>query len=137
MLTLALVIAFSTIFILFSKEFGALFKKIFAVPGVKLFLPLITATLLVVFYEPWVYFVLLYTKRALHNLITLLAYYLPFETGATSLISIFVVMGITILPAYAMNVWSIRKTHLPFEHSKFLSAFLWLLVIILITIGFY
>lgn len=137
MLTLALVIAFSAIIILFSREFGALFKKIFAFRGAKLFLPLIVITWFIVFYEPYVYFVLLFIKRNLHLLITFVADYLPFEFGANSAISIIVLTMVAILPKYAMDVWSIRKTRYPFVYGTFLSTFLWLWVVVLITIGFY
>lgn len=136
MLTLALVVAFSAIIILFSREFGALFKKIFAVPGGKLFLPLIIMTSLIVLYEPWVYTALLYIKRNLHYLITLGADCFPFTMGAISLVSIVIIMLFALLPAYLMDVWSIRKTHIPFSHSKFLGVFLWLMVLILIVTGF-
>lgn len=137
MLTLALVIAFSAIIILFSREFGALFKKIFAFRGAKLFLPLIIITWFIVFYEPYVYFVLLFIKRNLHLLITFVADYLPFSFGATSVVSIIVLTIVAILPVYALDVWSIRKTRYPFAYGKFLSVFLWLWVVVLITIGFY
>jgi hypothetical protein len=137
MLTLALVVAFSAIILFFAKEFGDLFKKIFAIPGAKLFLPLIGVTLLLTLYEPWVYFALFYMKKVLHDFISFVVSLLPFRKGAISLVSIVLFMALALLPAYAMNVWRIHKTNLPFPHSKFLSAMLWLFTVILVTVGFY
>lgn len=137
MLTLALVVAFSAIILFFAKEFGDLFKKLFAIPGAKLFLPLIGVTFLVALYEPWVYFALFYVKKALHDFIYYLVALLPFRKGAISLVSIILFMTLALVPAYAMNKWRIHKTNLPFPHGKFLSAMLWLFTVILVTVGFY
>lgn len=137
MFTLALVVAFSAIILFFAKEFGDLFKKIFAIPGAKLFLPLIGVTFLIVLYEPWIYFALIYVKQVLHDFIYFMLRLLPFRTGGISLISVALFMILALIPAFAMNAWCIHKTNLPFSHGKFLSAMLWLFTVILVTVGFY
>ena len=137
MLTLALVVAFSAIILFFAKEFGDLFKKIFAIRGAKLFLPLVGITFLITLYEPWVHLALFYVKQALHDFISFMVSLLPFRKGGISLVSIVLFIVVALVPAYVMNLWHIRKTNLSFSHGKFLSAMLWLFTVILVTVGFY
>lgn len=137
MLTLALVVAFSAIILFFAKEFGDMFKKLFAVRGAKLFLPLVGATFLIVLYEPWIYFALVYVKQVLLDFIAFAARLFPFKTGAISLVSIALFMILALVPTWAINIWHIRKTNLPFPYSNVLSAIIWLLAVILVTVDFY
>jgi hypothetical protein len=133
--TLLVVVFGSAIFIFFSKEFGQFFKKIVAIPGVKLLLPLIVVTGLIVYFETLVLFALLYLKIALQNLVMLIEAILPFKTGAQSLVSIIILFGFTMLPIYALNYWSKRKTYEVFQHSLLLSIVIWLLLAIIFSVN--
>lgn len=133
--TLALLVFISAITVAFSKEFGGLFKKFFAIPGVKLILPLLIMTLLVIHFEPWVLWALLYIKFTLHSSIDWLAALLPFETGAKIIASVLLMMGITILPVIAFNAWIKYKTYQNYHHDWLLSLFIWLLLSTLLSVS--
>ena len=133
--TLLLVVFCSAILVFFSREFGAFFKKIFAIPGVKLLLPLLLVTGLIVYFETWVLFGLLYLKIALHNLQAFIEAILPFKMGAESTASIIILFGLTLLPVYALNFHSKRKTYEAFKHSVMVSIIIWLLLAIIFSVN--
>jgi hypothetical protein len=137
MTTLVFVVFISAIIVTFSKELGNFIKKILAIPGVGLLLPLTLVTILVVTYEPWVLAGLFYIKSSLHSTIMRVVSILPFQTGAQIIVATLVIMGLTLLPVLALNVWSKRRTRLPFSHSGVISAAIWLLVAILFSFNLY
>lgn len=135
LVTLAIGIFSCAIMVIFANEFGSLFKKIFAIRGAKLFLPLIGASLVAVLYEPWLLMSLLYLKETLFAIIKLLASIFPFHFGAFSIAAVAVIMILTVFPVYVLNIISIRKTHFSFAWAQILNALLWLFFMILLTVS--
>ena len=137
MSTLVFVVFISAIIVTFSKELGSFIKKILAIPGVAIFLPLTLATVLIVYYEPWVLAGLFFIKSTLHSAIMMVVSILPFETGAQIIVATLMMMVLTLLPVLALNVWSKRRTRLPFSHSGVISVVIWLLFAILFSFNLY
>lgn len=132
--TLALLVFFSAITVFFSREFGALFKKLFAITGVPLFLPLIMASFLVVLYEPWIFIALIAIKQSLNGIIEQACGLVSYPAEANRLFTIIVLASLTLLPVEALNRWSVRKTWQPFQYAFITSIVIWLFLAILLTI---
>ena len=133
MLTIALVVLICSIVVMFSAEFGDFFKKIFSIPGMKLFLPLIFVTILVGYYEPWLLIGLIEVQRILVEVSEKLASWLPFQTGAVSTARVLLLMLLSLLPVFVLNLWLKRRTFHGFQYSYLTTTLIWLLVSVLLS----
>ena len=132
--TVALLILCSAIIIFFSQEFAAVFKKMFALPGVKILLPLLVLTQLLFSMESWTLFFLVGIHRFFNLLSQGLSSFLPANPLVFMASQIMSLWLLTVLPGWIFNAWSLRKTFKPFPHSVFLGVMLWLLWVILCTL---
>ncbi len=133
--TLAAVVLIASIGVFFSQEFVRLFKKITAIPGVKLLLPLLIASLIIETYELWWQWILKHCHLALHILVYKVTVLLPFETGAILLMRIVFLFIFASAP-----VWYFRlryKNNLRLYPKKFaycLGLTLWIVAAILLAV---
>lgn len=81
LLTLALLVLLSSILVFFSEEFGKAIKKLFAIKGAKLIIPLFAASWLIYSYNFWVLWGIFYLREILHNVLNFLVQILPFQKG--------------------------------------------------------
>lgn len=136
MVVLSLIVVGCSIVVFFSQEFGNAFKKLFAIRGMKLLLPLILTTALIVYYEHWVLWGLLHFQTILQGCVTLFAGWLPFQTGASSVAKVLILFVSSILPVFALHVWLKKKTYQSFKHAYVTSTMIWLLVGILLIVSY-
>ncbi|KTD61507.1 hypothetical protein [Legionella spiritensis] len=134
LLTITLVLLGTSILVFFSQEFGKAAKKLFSYPGVTWCLPVFLASFLVVSYEHWVLWGLLKIKALLHLFVEWIVDILPFTTGEFLVAKLLVLMVLTILPVWALNIRSIRKTFKPYKHPYLLSALIWITVAMLLSV---
>lgn len=134
MLTIALVVLICSIVVMFSSEFGDFFKKIFALPGMKLFLPLIFVTILVVYYESWFWIALTGVQRILVEVSEKLASWLPFQRGAVSTSRVLLLMILSLTPALVLDLWLKKRTFHGFQYSYLTTTLIWLLISVLLAI---
>ena len=134
MLTFALVVLCCAFGVLFSKELAEMLKKLFAMPGVKVALPLFIVNVFLIQFEPVLHMVFLYIKAELHTLIGVLASWLPFGKGSegtvTVLLMVFVPMFCTALVSYLY----FKRNYKEFPYAIWVSSHLWLFLIILLTV---
>jgi hypothetical protein len=130
-LTLALVVVIAAIAISFSTEFGKQIKKILAIPGMKLALPLLVASYLVVTYDVPLYFFLLHLSNALAAFALQLASWLPFRWEAGKIAVVILLMAFSFLPVLAINYWFTKKSYQAFQYSYFLNTILWMFIAVL------
>ncbi|KTD32990.1 hypothetical protein Lnau_2638 [Legionella nautarum] len=135
MLKVALVVLLSSIVVFFSKEFSDLFKKIFAIAGMKLLLPLLLVTALIVNFEPWIYMLLTHIQGFLWALSTKLASWMPFQRGANYVANILVLMAFSFLPVMGLQYWVKRKSYHSFPYEGLTITVLWLFFAVLLTIA--
>lgn len=135
MLKVALVVLLSSIVVFFSKEFTDLFKKIVAIPGMKLLLPLLLATTLIVNFEPWIYMLLTHIQGFLRALSAKLTSWMPFQRGANYLANSLVLMSFTFLPVLSLQYWIKRKTYRSFSYIGLTITILWLFLAVLLSIS--
>ena len=79
MSTIALIIIPSAIVLIFAQDIARLIKKVFAIPGVKLFFPLIFFSYIVDSYQQWEHYYLSYLHVVVHNSLIGMAGLLPFH----------------------------------------------------------
>ena len=135
LITISLVVFCASIAAFFAQEFGRLFKKFFALPGVKLLLPLILASSLLIIYEEFEYWLLLQFQQTLHQLIFKLDNAVPFE-GSLSLSRIISLFIIASFPIWIAK-WSVRRKKYknPYSGMYWLGLVLWVIAAILLTVS--
>ena len=136
LVTIAIIVFLASIASFFSQEFTRLFKKIFAIPGVKLILPLFLASFIIIFYEEFGQWLLVRFQIFLHKVVVKLDMILPFKTGFISLgriISLFIIASV---PIWIAEWSAIRKKYqAPHSGTYWLGFVLWIVAAILLTVA--
>ena len=136
LLTIALTVLCGAVCIFFSQEFIRIHKKIMLIPGVKLLLPLVLASLLIEMYEEWGRWLLIRLQTVLHQMFYKLSTLLPFETGAIFFIRVMYLFILAGLPLWMYLLWAKQKglRHpKPFNYG--LGLALWIAAVILLTVA--
>lgn len=134
--TIAIVALCASIAAFFAQEFGRVFKKIFAIPGLKLLLPLTLASWFIEVYEDWGHWLLLRIQYLLHLLIHRLGVRVPFEKISLPLIKILFLFLIGILPMVIFKLATIKQwggKRLP--QTYWIGLILWVFAAILLTLS--
>ena len=134
--TISLVVFCASIAVFFAQEFGRVFKKILAIPGAKLLLPLFLASSLIIIYEEIGHWLLLRVQITLHQLIFKLDTVVPFETGSISLTRIISLFIIGSLPIWVSH-WSAlsKKNQEPHAGTYWIGLVLWIFAAVLLTVA--
>lgn len=135
LLTLALVVFFASILILFSDEFIKLFKKLFAVKGAKLFIPLFVASWLVSHYEFWVWWEMFYLRERLRYMLNFLVQIMPFQLGAKPIALIILLVFLSVVPVLIMEFLSRRKSYKGYQYPFVTSAIIWIFCVVLLMVA--
>ena len=130
-LTIILLILSSAVLIFFAREFAEAFRTVFAVPGVKLVLPLLLVTQLIFWIEPWFLFAIQSLCDFLLLLQQSLASFFLVSRITQFLTQAIVICLLTVLPVWILDAWSFRRTFKPFPYKPILAAMLWLMWVIL------
>jgi hypothetical protein len=125
-LTLALVVFFAAILVLFSQEFIGIFKKIFAIKGAKLFLPLIIGSWLVIDFEDIFLWGIYYFRETLNAIVLFLSQIIPFQ-GAYSIVLIIVLAIISVVPVFLLDMYLVKKTYKHYEYPYITSTLIWII----------
>ncbi len=79
---LAWIVLFTAIVAFFLDEFVRVLKKIFSIPGFKLFLPLLMASFIMERFAVWIWKGLTFFQERIADLVSVLSRSLPFQKGA-------------------------------------------------------
>lgn len=132
---IALVVLCTAIFVFFLDEFTELFKKIIALPGVKLLVPLILASWLIEYYELFWLWVLFVCKDIAHAVIHTTSVILPFQTGSVTAGHIIQLFLIACLPIWGFIGYSkYKKTPKPWPYTNHFASLVWIIAVILLTV---
>lgn len=132
MITVASIVFFAAIILIFSQEFGRMLKKIFAIKGAKLFLPLIMASWLIELFEEDICWGLLWLSETLYGFINKIASFIPFTFGyyIAQILSLIIVTSIPVGVA-----WFERRnkpiSKVP-RSAYYVSGVFWLVTVFLI-----
>lgn len=127
---IALLILFSAVCVFFSREFGDASKKIWRIPGLKLVLPMLIVTLVFVYFQSVIIFLLLAMHRFFDLLQQGFAWFLPSGVVFHAMIDIMTLWLLVILPLWIVDAWSLRNKFKPFTHRISLGVMVWLLWVI-------
>ncbi|WP_419419159.1 hypothetical protein ACNVED_11525 [Legionella sp. D16C41] len=137
MLAIVGIIVLAAIFVFFSAEFGRMIKKIMAIRGVALFLPLTLVSWIVASYEPWILWTLLYVKIGFHMAVFGIVSIIPFPIGRESLATFILIYSLTLIPL-AIIYWRKKKYPVYYKSNQWIiTAAIWLFLLITLTVGFY
>ncbi len=135
LVTLALLVFCSAIFVFFSKEFGQFFKKIFSIPGTKLFIPLLFATWLIIAYEPWERLIILWFQTTTHRVIHYVSQFIPLAKWAISLTWILFLLVLACLPVWIAHFRNRKMKHQgPQPFTYWVGFLLWVIAVILLAV---
>lgn len=132
MYQLVLIVCIASIFCFFIQEFIGLFKRIFAIKGVKIILPLALASGLVYLNTPFVLWHLYFIRDVLDNALLNLMYFIPLHTGKESLALIILLTLLAVLPSVLLNLYSKKYHNKPYPHSYLASTYIWVITVILL-----
>lgn len=134
LLTLSLVVLIASIITLFSQEFITIFKKIMAIKGAPIFLPLIVASGLVLIFDYWVLLAVYYYRAFLTLLINGLIWLMPFGNYSYYIAAILVLTFISLVPVFLFNWYWTKKTYKPYPFASLTIAFIWIFSVFSITV---
>lgn len=129
--TLALVIIIVSVFVFFSKEFTDKLNKLFEIRGVKLFLPLLLASWVMLYFESIFFWISTYAQVILVMILTPLATALPFGDYSLKIAEIFF---LTLLPSLIVLggvLYSSRRMNRPNPTMNLVALGLWLYFVLL------
>lgn len=136
MLTIALVVFGCAIAVFFSKEFGNSIKKILAIPGMLLLLPLALVSFLLVYFHLYLLWTLTKFQSLLLDFIQSLASLFSYQNLGYAGIMLLVLMSLSFLPVLGLNFWYKRKTFYPFPYAGLTMTLLWLFFAILLVTAY-
>lgn len=134
LLTLALVVLFGAILVFFSEEFGKTIKKLFAIKGAKLIIPLFVVSWLIFSFDFWVLWAILYLRDMLHAVLNFLVQIMPFQKWAVQVVQVFMLTFLSVVPVLILNFISQKKTYKSYKHPYLTSGVIWILSVVLIII---
>lgn len=130
-LSFLLIVLTTTIVAFFAEEISGVLKKVFAIPGVKLLLPLAFASWVVVIYQPWVLWFLLFFNFLWEYLAIKLGEFLPIP-----LAYIIVMTLMPLIPVWG-RFYYLYKKRLPIKLKEYyiLGIIIWLSAAVLYIIA--
>jgi hypothetical protein len=126
LITLTLVVLATSIIVFFSQEFTQVFKKIFAIPGAKLFIPIVFASWLVFQYKYWIVWGLKYYRDVLREVLITLSQALSLNEILTKVLVIILLTCVSIIPVVVLEFYLHRKTYKSYPYPYLTSTVLWL-----------
>lgn len=124
--TLTLVILLGAIAVFFSQEFLGIIKKIFAVKGVKLFLPLLVASWLVFSFGGWLVLMLTYYRETLVKIVTISVSILPLPQIAGYVALVMVLTLVSVLPVYLIDLFMRKRSYKSYAYPQITSLLIFI-----------
>ncbi|MGC1183498.1 hypothetical protein [Legionella sp.] len=118
LLTLALVVLGASIAVFFSQEFISMFKKLFAIKGVKIFLPLLIASWLVYRFDYLALWIVYYYRDYLQVCLAFLIHIMPFQEFKAPESLVILLFTITILPVFLIDLFLRKKTFKGYQYLQ-------------------
>ena len=131
---LALVVLLGAIIVLFSEEFIKSFKKLWAIKGAKLLLPLFAASWFVYTFDFWVLWVIFYLHKFLHDTLTFLITIMPFQHGAESVALVILLTFFSIVPVLIIDFFTRKKKYKGYQYPYITSTIIWIFCVALLII---
>ncbi len=135
LLTFTGIVFFASIFLIFSQEFIRSGKKIAAIPGVKLLVPLVMLSWLIEAYEDWGLWLLLWAQAVFHQCIQSMTDLLPFQSGGLHLVRIMTIFLLACLPSWVFWLRAKWKDSYKLQPcADYFGLAIWITVVFLLII---
>ncbi|AWN73783.1 hypothetical protein LEAN103870_08850 [Legionella anisa] len=134
LLTLAMVVLLSSILVFFSEEFIKAFNKFFAIKGAKLLVPMFAASWLIYTFSFWCLWAIFYVREILVEVLNFLVRIMPFQNGAVSVVLIFMLTFLSVVPVLILDIFSRRKKFKGYQYPYVTSGVIWLISVFLLVI---
>lgn len=123
---MTLVILLGAIAVFFSQEFLGVIKKIFAIKGVKLFLPLLAASWFVFSFGDWGIWAITYYREILVAILSFIVSIIPFPQIAEYVALVIVLTLISVLPVYLIDLFMHKRSYKSYNYPYITSTFLFI-----------
>jgi len=133
--TLAAVVFCAAIFVFFSQEFISTFKKIFAIKGAPLILPLAAASLVIYSFDYWCLLAVYYYRQVLNSMVSFLTMLIPLGQISSYIAAILVLTFISVIPVLVLDLVSRKKTYKPYPYPYLTSSIIWLISAFILIIS--
>jgi hypothetical protein len=135
LLTLALVVLLASCVAFFSKELMNVGNKIHAIPGLKLLLPLLLASLFIELFEDWARLLFFWSQTLVHRFLAAIAAVLPFKSWNIAIVHIAALFIFSCSPLW-LRKYRERRTgqRRPPDATHRLAAILWVVASILLLV---
>ncbi|KTD43713.1 hypothetical protein [Legionella quateirensis] len=134
LLTLALVVFAAAIMTLFAQEFIRTFKKIFAIKGAKLVLPLLLGSWLVLNFDYLCLWGFYYYQEILNAVVVFLAGLIPFQSIARPIVLILILTLISVAPVVLLDLYLVKKTFKHYEYPYLTSTLIWIVTAVMFIV---
>lgn len=132
LVTLTLVILLAAIIVFFSQEFIQIFKTIFAIKGVMLFLPLFIVSWLIFTFDYWTLQVISYCQQILSEILTFLVSIMPFSFMAEHVSLIMILTSVSVLPVYLLDLIMRKKYFKGYQYPNVTSIIIFIITALLL-----
>jgi len=130
-LTLILVVFFGSIVVFFAQEFSGTFKKIFAIKGMILLIPLAVASWAVYAFDYWVLWAIYYYRELLQAGLYFLQSLIPFQKGSETIALVVLLTAVSVIPVLALDFILRKRTFKGYQYPYVTST----LILIITTVS--
>ncbi|HHM2300075.1 TPA: hypothetical protein ACRIDK_003021 [Legionella anisa] len=130
----ALVVLFGVVMVLFSEEFSKSLKKLWAIKGARLLLPLFAASWFIYTFDFLFVWVIFYLSKFLHEILAFLIRLMPFQQGAESIALVILLTFFSVVPVLIIDFFTRKKTYKSYPYPYITSTLIWILCIVLLII---
>lgn len=133
--TLAAVVFFAAIITFFSQEFIRVFKKIFAIKGAKLLIPLAVASWFMYSYDYLALAAISYYREALNAVATFLTDIIPLGSASSYVAFILLLTIISVVPVFVLDWFHRKKNYKPYPFPYTTSSLIWIINALILIIS--
>ena len=130
----ALVVLFGVIMVLFSEEVSKSFKKLWAIKGARLLLPLFAASWFIYTFDFLFVWVIFYLRGFLHDTLTFLIRLMLFQQGATSVALVTLLTFFSVVPVLIIDFFTRKKNYKSYQYPYITSTIIWIFCVVLLII---
>ncbi|HAU4213806.1 TPA: hypothetical protein F7Z54_16640 [Legionella pneumophila] len=130
----ALVVLFGVVMVLFSEEFSKSFKKLWAIKGAKLLLPLFAASWFIYTFDFLFVGVIFYLHQFLHDTLAFLIKIMPFQQGAESVVLVILLTFFSVVPVLIIDFFTRKKNYKGYQYPYITSTIIWIFCVALLII---
>lgn len=132
--TLALIVLVAAITVFFSQELIKFLKKIFAIKGAQLFLPLAIASWAVYTFDYWFLWAIYYYRECLNTIQSYLVYLIPIPNYSHTVALIILLTSASVIPVFVWDKATRKRSFKWYVYPYVASTILWIITSIVLLL---